>query len=125
MSEHKPLVLYVDDDSDCRQIMRLMLKNTDYELVIAASGEEAIAACRQKAPDLAIVDLMMEEVDSGLVFVKELRLMGIQAPIYMLTSVGDSLDLSTDQQTLGLAGIFQKPLDAATLLSILKSRLGR
>jgi DNA-binding response OmpR family regulator len=72
-----------------------------------------------------IVDLMMEEVDSGTRFVKELRLLGNTAPIFMLSSVGENLNLSADPTALGLAGVFQKPIDRATLLGVLKARLGR
>ncbi len=45
------------------------------------------------------------------------------SPVYMLSSVGDNLSLSTDYSVLGLAGVFQKPIDANTLLAILKSKL--
>jgi FixJ family two-component response regulator len=68
---------------------------------------------------------MMEEVDSGNAFVKELRLLGNQAPIYMLSSVGEGMSLSADHQALGLAGIFQKPVDRSALLRVLEARLGR
>ena len=44
---------------------------------------------------------MMEEVDAGTSFVKELRAMGNKAPIYMLSSVGDSLNMATDFTQLG------------------------
>ncbi len=49
--------------------------------------------------------------------------MGNTAPIYMLSSVGDSLNISTDYTALGLAGVFQKPIDNARLLSILAAKL--
>jgi FixJ family two-component response regulator len=67
----------------------------------------------------------MEEVDSGTAFVKELRLLHNKAPIYMLSSVGESMSLSADHMALGLSGIFQKPIDRATLLGVLKAKLGR
>ena len=74
-------------------------------------------------PDLIIVDLMMEEVDAGTAFVKELRLLNNTAPVYMLSSVGDNLSMTTDYSELGLSGVFQKPLDNDMLLSVLKSKL--
>jgi len=124
MSERKPLILYVDDDADIREVVRIILESAGYEMAEAATAEEGVEVYKSRPPDLVIVDLMMEEVDSGTAFVKELRLLGNQAPIYMLSSVGDSMGLSADYTTLGLAGIFQKPISPATLLTVLKARLG-
>jgi DNA-binding response OmpR family regulator len=105
--------------------MRIILESGGYEMVGAATAEEGLEVYRKRRPDLVLVDLMMEEVDSGMAFVKELRLLGNQAPIYMLSSVGESMSLSADHMALGLAGIFQKPIDRNTLLGVLKARLGR
>ncbi len=125
MSEGKPVIMYVDDDPDYREVVRTLLENNGYEVTEAASGEEGIELFKKKRPDLVIVDLMMEEVDSGTSFVKELRLLGNTAPIFMLSSVGENLSLAADPLALGLAGVFQKPIDSATLLGVLKARLGR
>ena len=43
----------------------------------------------------------------------------------MLSLVGESMNLSADYMTLGLAGVFQKPIDRNSLLAVLKARLGR
>jgi CheY-like chemotaxis protein len=91
MSERKPLILYVDDDADIREVVRIILESAGYEMAEAATAEEGVEVYKSRPPDLVIVDLMMEEVDSGTAFVKELRLLGNQVPIYMLSSVGDSM----------------------------------
>ena len=70
-----------------------------------------------------IVDLMMEEDDAGTSLITELRARGCDVPIYMLSSVGDDLAMSTDYSGLGLAGVFQKPVDGKALLTILRARL--
>ena len=125
MSEGKPLILYIDDDPDYLEVMRAVLESGGYEMAQASSAEEGLEVYKRRRPDLVIVDLMMEEVDSGTAFVKELRLLGNRAPIYMLSSVGDSMSLSVDHMALGLAGIFQKPIDRDSLLGVVKTRLGR
>lgn len=123
MSERKPVILYVDDDPDYREMVRVILESDGYEMIEAATGEEGLDVFRDRRPDLVIVDLMMEEVDSGTRFVKEMRLLGDDVPIYMLSSVGDGLSQSADTSALGLAGVFQKPVDRATLLGVLKVKL--
>ena len=125
MPEGKPVILYVDDDSDYCEAMRVMLEAGGYELAEAASAEEGLEVYKSRRPDLVIVDLMMEEVDSGTALVKELRLLGNTAPIFLLSSVGEGMSLSADYAAMGLAGVFQKPVDRATLLSVLKTKLGR
>ena len=125
MSEHEPLVLYVDDDPDYREVMRRIIESGGYAMAEAATAEQGVEVYKQRRPDLVIVDLMMEEVDSGTAFVKELRLLGNQAPVYMLSSVGESMSLTADHMALGLAGIFQKPVDREALLGVLEARLGR
>lgn len=125
MSEHKPVILYVDDDPDYLMVLRTILEAAGYEMVEAASGEEGLEAYKRARPDLVIVDLMMEEVDTGASFAKELRLLGNTAPVYMLSSVGEGMNQTSDYAALGVAGIFQKPIDRATLLAVIRQRLGR
>ena len=125
MSEKAPVILYVDDDPDYREVVRAILQGSGYEVVEASSGEEGLEVYQRTRPDLIIVDLMMEEVDTGARFAKELKLLGNTAPIYMLSSVGEGMNLSADHASMGLAGIFQKPISRTTLLSVIKQRLGR
>jgi len=125
MSDGRPLILYVDDDPDYVEVVGKLLESGGYEMVQAGSAEEGLRVYKSRRPDLVLVDLMMEEVDSGAALVKELRLLGNRAPIYMLSSVGEGMNLSADHAALGLAGVFQKPIDRATLLGVIKARLGR
>lgn len=123
MKDGKYVVLCIDDDEDVLYSLRLILENNGYEMVEAASAEEGLKAYKQNNPDFILVDLMMESVDAGKNFVKELKLLGNEAPIYMLSSVGDSLAQNIDFSELGLMGVFQKPIDSNTLLSTLKRKL--
>lgn len=123
MREGKHVVLYVEDDADYQDMVREILEAADFEMVAASSAEEGIRVWEEAKPDLVIVDLMMEEVDAGTSLITDLRARGCDVPIYMLSSVGDDLALSMDYSSLGLAGVFQKPIDGKVLVTILKSRL--
>ena len=118
------LVLYIDDDQDYLDMVRVILESAGYEMAEARTAEEGLNVFRERHPDLVIVDLMMEEIDSGTSVVKEIRVLGRDVPIYMLSSVGDNLSMTADYAELGLSGIFQKPIDANTLLTVLKAKLG-
>lgn len=123
MREGKHVVLYVEDDADYQDMVREILEAADFEMVAASSAEEGIRAWDSEKPDLVIVDLMMEEVDAGTSLITDLRARGCDVPIYMLSSVGDDLAMSMDYGALGLAGVFQKPIDGRSLITILKARL--
>ena len=125
MQDGKPVILYVDDDQDFLDGTRSLLEANDYVMLEALSAEEGLKVYRRSPPDLVLVDLMMEEVDAGTGFVKELRALGSTTPVIMISSAGDNLSLTTDYSQLGLAGIFQKPVDSDTLLTILAQKLPR
>ena len=123
MTNGKRLVLYIDDDEDALFAIRTILEANGYAMAGASSAEEGLRAYKALNPDFVIVDLMMEEVDSGASFARELKALSNKVPVYMLSSVGDDLSTSTDSVALGLDGVFQKPLKAATLLGVLGTRL--
>ena len=123
MKDGKYVILCIDDDQDILDALRLVLQKNDYIMEEALSAEEGLKVYREVQPDLIIVDLMMEEVDAGRNFVKELKIINNQAPVYMLSSVGDALTDNIDYAELGLTGVFQKPIDFDALLTTLKTKL--
>lgn len=123
MQDGKHVILYIDDDQDFLDSVRLVLESNGYKMVEAASAEDGLKVYKETRPDLVIVDLMMEEVDAGTTFVKEVKALGKTVPIYMLSTVGDKLSDNTDYSALGLDGVFQKPIDPNTLLTVLRTKL--
>ena len=124
MKSGKHVILYIDDDPDYLEAVRTILEANDYVMLEAASAEEGLMVYKEERPDLVIVDLMMEEIDSGTNFVREVERLGNRAPVYMLSSTGDHLNQTTDFSTLGLTGVFQKPINTDMLLAILRAKLG-
>jgi DNA-binding response OmpR family regulator len=125
MRDGKHLILCVDDDADLLDLLRMQLEKGGYAVDTAFTAEEGLVKWKQNAPDLIIVDLMMEEIDAGTNLVKELKLAGNQVPIFLLSSMGDQLDVSTGYRQLGLDGVFQKPVNAEALLRTIKTRLAK
>ena len=123
MKDGKYVILCVDDDPDFLESSRIFLEANDFVVETAPSAEEGLKTYHQCNPDLIIVDLMMEEVDAGTNLAKELKLANNKAPVYMLSPVGDQLNLSTDHSALGLRGVFQKPLDTKNVLKTIRAAL--
>ena len=124
MKDGKTVILCIDDDPDILSFLRIVLESEGYVMAEAPSAEDGLRAYKEKQPDLIIVDLMMEEVDAGTNFVRELRALGNKAPILMLSSTGDNLAMAVDTTELGLAGVLQKPVSKDRLISLIKAKLG-
>ncbi len=120
----KKVILAVDDDQDILDFFQMVLEAEGYEVRTAGTAEEGLKAFRAQTPDLVFVDLMMEEVDAGTSMVKELKALGAKVPMYMVTSVGDSLNMNIDYSELGLKGVLQKPVDIQNLLRLVKGAIG-
>lgn len=123
MKNNKHVILCIDDDADFLDSVRIIIETNNYAIVTANSAEEGLRKYKEEKPDLVIVDLMMEEVDAGTNFVKEIRALGPTPPVYMLSSVGDNLNTIADYAALGLTGILQKPVSPPVLVATLKAKL--
>ncbi|MBT4483851.1 MAG: response regulator [Candidatus Latescibacteria bacterium] len=123
MKDGKYVILSIDDDNDILESLRMVLEKNDYIMISALSAEEGLKKYKAHNPDFIIVDLMMEIVDAGNDFAKEIKLLNNTAPLYMLSSVGDSLAANVDFSEFGINGVFQKPIDINTLLKTLEMKL--
>ncbi len=56
-------ILVVEDQEDNRQIIRDMLTFTDYEIIEAESGEQALEAVAKQRPDLILMDIQLTGMD--------------------------------------------------------------
>lgn len=85
-----PLILTVDDDTTTRALLRTYLEEAEYEVVEAASGEEALAAFAARRPGLVLLDVAMPGMD-GFTTCAALRSLpgGATLPIVMLTGMDD------------------------------------
>lgn len=123
MQNGKHVILLVDDDPDLLESLKVVLEANDYVVITAQSAEEGLRTYKKTDPDLLIVDLMMEEIDAGTHFVKELQALQNRAPVYILSSTGENLQETIDFSSLGLTGVFQKPINIDMLLTLLKAKL--
>jgi len=117
-------ILIIDDDPDIRAATRIVLESAGFVVGEASTGAEGLKAAQRTKPDAILLDLMMETVDAGSKVSTQLKEAGATAPIFLLSSVGDAVRYNIDSKELGLAGIFQKPIDHKVLLSTLRAELG-
>ncbi len=123
-------VLVVDDDPDILEQVELVLKAGGYEVTAAGSEASAEEFLTFAKPDLAIVDLMMEQMDSGFVLCNNIKKLYPDVPIIMLTAVRASTGLEFDLKApeaktwIKADCILDKPVRSEELLNTVQKLLG-
>ncbi len=96
-------ILVVDDDPDFLEQTSMVLEADGYDIVTATSREEAEDMIMSVQPDLSVVDLMMESMDSGFVLCHNIKRLYPNSPVIMLTAVRSAtgLDFTAQNQAAG------------------------
>jgi CheY-like chemotaxis protein len=82
------LILVVDDSAvDRRAVGGLLEKTPDWQVIYAATGEEALAEIERRQPDLVVADLVMPGMD-GIELVQTARRRFPAVPVVLLTGKG-------------------------------------
>ena len=116
-------VLVVDDDRAIRESLARALELDGYEVSLAPDGAAALATIRAERPDVAIVDLMMPNID-GLTVCRVLRAERDRLPILMLTARTETTDRVAGLDA-GADDYLAKPFELPELLARLRALLRR
>lgn len=115
-------VLLVEDDERIRQALSLALGDLGFEVVEAASGEQALDRLDQLVVDVVLLDLMLPGVD-GLTVCRILRSRG-DLPIIIVSARTDTEDVIEGLES-GADDFMTKPLVASELAARIKALLRR
>jgi two-component system KDP operon response regulator KdpE len=107
-------ILVVDDDMQMRRVLRSSLRANGYDVVAAASGEEAVAQFRRDSFDLVLLDLNLPGFD-GLETCRTLRTHS-RVPI-IIVSVRDSQMDKASARRAGANSYITKPFGIEELLA--------
>jgi CheY-like chemotaxis protein len=108
-------ILIVDDNADAAESLAMLLGLQGHETRVALSGKEALAGAEGFAPDVALLDLGLPEMD-GFELAARLRAMPQLAAIRLVALTG--YGRSEDRQRTQAAGFDEhlvKPVDLAAL----------
>lgn len=115
-------VLTVDDDVLVRRVIERILKEADYEVFQAASGDEAIRLAKTTRFDVALVDYMLPRTD-GLEVMQHLRRLQPQCMRVLVTARLD-LPLVIEAVNRGeVARVVSKPFEASELVRVVSETL--
>jgi two-component system, OmpR family, response regulator len=100
MEKQKGTILLVDDDEDYLFQTRLNIEQFGFSVITADSQAEAEKLLDKIRPDLAILDLMMENDDSGFILAYKIKRRYPDIPVIIATAVaaetGMSFGVSTE-----------------------------
>jgi two-component system, OmpR family, response regulator len=112
-------VLVVEDDVKLAQFLVRALTEEDFDVVLARTGNDALAAVGAQAPDLMVLDWMIPAPD-GLEICRRLRQAGSALPILLLTARGEVEDRVRGLDT-GADDYLVKPFELEELLARLRA----
>lgn len=92
-------ILVVDDDVDFLTQQRLQLEAAGYKVLTAEGQNKANAILATTRPDLAIVDLMMENMDGGFTLCHEIKKKDASIPVILVTAVASETGMEFDAAT--------------------------
>jgi len=116
-------ILVVDDDAKIVRLVRTYLERDGYSVVTAADGAAALHAIARHRPALAVLDLMLPELD-GLAVMRALRRQDSTTPILVLSARGTLADRIRGFED-GADDYLPKPFSPAELVLRVKSILRR
>ena len=113
-------ILVVDDNDMNLTLVAKILELEGYRVVLARNGREAIQAVELSMPDLAILDVMMPDMD-GYELCQKLRQppLNVVVPIVLLTAMNSDMERSLAIKA-GANDIWSKPFD----MELFRRRVG-
>ncbi|UCE81641.1 MAG: response regulator [Deltaproteobacteria bacterium] len=114
-------VLVVDDELEIRDLLREVLKQEGYEVLLASAGEEAIELAKRETPHVILLDVRMPGID-GVEVCKRLKTepKTQYIPIIMITGYDENKIAAIE---VGADDFVNKPIDLVELVVRVKSIL--
>ena len=115
-------ILLIEDDPALRRALRTTLRNREFEVLEAATGESAIVIAADGRPDVVILDLGLPDLD-GLEVLRRLRAFS-DVPVIVLTA-RDQQSEKVRSLDAGADDYMTKPFDVEELLARIRAALRR
>jgi signal transduction histidine kinase len=115
-------LLVVDDEDGPRHSLNMVFKE-DYQVLLAASGDEAIELASHHSIDAAILDIRMRGM-SGIDLLQRLKVMDPSIEVVMLTGY-ESIETVRQALRLGAADYLNKPFELETMKAAVSNAMAR
>jgi two-component system response regulator GlrR len=115
-------ILLVDDDAKLSRVLALRLESEGYDVVAAASGEEALARLGEARPRFVLADLRMPGMD-GIELLARIQERYPGLPVALISAQGDIPD-AVRATHAGAVDFLTKPVDRDRLLDCVRRHTG-
>ena len=127
---NKKKILLVDDDPDIISAFEAILINKGYSVHTASNKREGLDKLSADLPDLAILDVMMDEEHDGFDMSREIKKTHPDLPIIMLTGISDITGVNfraaaADPDWLPADEFLDKPVTPDELLATIELLLSK
>jgi CheY-like chemotaxis protein len=125
----KRRILLVDDDIDFVAANKALLEASDYEVMTAQDGSEALSLAQSQRPDLILLDVMMKTDTEGFEVSRKIREIPDikRIPVILLTGIRRSMNLpfkfEPDEDWLPVSRILEKPVQPEKMLAVIKEAM--
>ncbi len=109
-------ILIVDDEKSICQSLGSILTDEGYEVLTAASGEEALKIIKEELPSLVILDIWLPGID-GIETLKMIKSQYSQIRVIMISGHG-TIETAVKSTKLGAFDFFEKPLSMEKVILI-------
>lgn len=118
-------IFIVEDDADIREIEKIALKNSNYEVKTFENAKDFYKKLEETIPDLVILDVMLPD-ECGYEIVKKLRLQEATSkiPVIMVTAKTQEMDMIRGLDE-GADDYIKKPFSVMELITRVKALLRR
>jgi two-component system phosphate regulon response regulator PhoB len=125
MSVDRPVVLVVEDEMAQREVLVYNLEAEGFRVLTAETGEDAMLAVDEQAPDIILLDWMLPAV-SGIEVCRRLKARPdtVGTPIVMLSARSEEVDKVRGLET-GADDYMVKPYSVAELMARVRTQLRR
>ena len=119
-----PTILVVEDSSDTRELLSVLLRQQGYKVVQAESGLDGLLKASGAYPDLIIMDLALPEMD-GVEATRHIH--GApelsHIPVFVVSAYLNP-EIEAEVRAAGCVEMFNKPFDFESLLETISITLG-
>jgi DNA-binding response OmpR family regulator len=126
VAENTKHLVYVEDEQEMIDLVRLILSRRGYEVIGANGGREGLAAIREAKPDLVLLDLMMPDMDGWDVYQQMKADESTRdIPVIVVTAKAQSIDKVLGLHIAKVDDYISKPFSPNELMESVDKVLAR
>jgi DNA-binding NtrC family response regulator len=114
-------ILIIDDDDQLRKSFEKLLKEEDYTVICAPSGEAGLERINENRPDVVVLDMRLPGMN-GLEVFKTINRIDPKLPVIIMTAYGTT-ETAIEATKFGAFDYILKPFDIPDMLNTIKKAM--